>query len=472
MSVEKSRIEKLQEKFETYGQEHVFRFFNQLPVDQQEKLLIQLETIDLKLLSNLATESILANKKPQKRGEFIPADVIPIPRTSEQLKKAEGAKKVGEDLLCSGKVGAVLVAGGQGTRLGFSGPKGKFPVTPVRKKSLFQFHSEKILALSKKYQCSIPWYIMTSEINHTETKQFFEENNYFGLQQTEVFFFQQEMIPGVDENGKFFLASKDRIFANPNGHGGTLQALKNSGALADMKERGIEELFYFQVDNTLIQICDPVFLGYHVREKAEMSSKVLAKRDPYEKIGVIGYLNEKLTVIEYSDLSNEEMEAKNADGSLRFNAGSIAIHMINRNFIEKLADGRLNLPYHLAHKKIPFMDESGVQISPDHPNGYKFEMYIFDALQFTTNSVVMEVERTQEFSPVKNAEGEDSPETAVNDLCNYYGKWLEKSGVAVEKHNGSVNGKLEISPLFAMDENEFVKKKPENLCFSKTLYLG
>jgi UDP-N-acetylglucosamine/UDP-N-acetylgalactosamine diphosphorylase len=203
-----------------------------------------------------------------------------------------------------------------------------------------------------------------------------------------------------------------------------------------------------------------------------MSSKVLAKRDPYEKLGVIGYQNGKLTVIEYSDLSNEDMEARNSDGQLKFNAGSIAIHCINRTFIENLTNGKLIMPYHRAHKKIPYIDETGKRINPEVPNGYKFEMFIFDALQFTTQSVVMEVERSEEFSPVKNAEGEDSAGTARQALCDLYGNWLEKAGVPVERKNGNVTGRLEISPLFAIDENEFAVKCPKNVHFFDGLYLA
>ncbi len=403
----------------------------------------------------------------------MPANVIAMPRTKEQIQKANEAREIGEHILRSGKVGIILVAGGQGTRLGFHGPKGKFPITPVRHKSLFQHHGEKILALSKRYQIILPWYIMTSEINHDETLDFFDKNKYFNLDPSNIFFFQQQMIPGVDEKGKMFLEQKNRIFTNPNGHGGTLQALRHSGALEDLTRRGIEELFYFQVDNVLVQICDPVFLGYHIQAKTEMSSKVLAKRDPYEKVGVIGFLNGKLTVIEYSDLSPLEIEDRNLDGTLKFNAGSIAIHIINRFFIEKLTDGTIHLPYHLARKKIPYFDDSGKSVSPSKPNGYKFEMFIFDALQYTANSVVMEVDRKVEFSPVKNAEGEDSANTAQRDLCNMYGNWLEQAGVKISKkgQNENLDGKLEISPIFALDIEEFLAKTPEGLKFYDGLYV-
>lgn len=467
------QFQKLYNLYEKYRQHHVFKFWHQLENKQKDRFLRQLESIDLELIEQLGKKFITNPKgSRQQTVELLPADVIPVPQIDEQIQNAGQARKLGEELLRSGKVGIILVAGGQGTRLGFSGPKGKFPITPVRNKSLFQNHGEKIIALSKKYQTILPWYIMTSEVNHGETKDFFSQNNYFGLNPSDVLFFQQQMIPGVDDNGKLFLEQKDRLFTNPNGHGGTFQALFKSGALEDLARRGIEELFYFQVDNVLVQICDPIFLGYHLQAKTEMSSKVLSKRDPYEKVGVLGFSNGKLTVIEYSDLSNEELVARNPDGTLKFDAGSIAIHMINRYFIEKLIDNN-RLPYHLAVKKISYIDDFGKTVSPSKPNGFKFEMFIFDALQYTTNSVVMEVDRKVEFSPVKNAEGEDSSETAQRDLCNMYGDWLKSAGVKIEKtgKNDNLQGKLEISPLFAINKEEFIAKCPEGLKFYDGLYL-
>jgi len=469
-----TKYKKLKKQFEKFHQDHVFRFWDELSSIQKEELSNQIESIDLQLVDRLANEFVINPHSSQSQTrELIPAEVIPIPKTQDQIKKAEEAKRIGEEIVKAGKVGIILVAGGQGTRLGFSGPKGKFPITPVRKKSLFQFHAEKIIALSRKYQTKLPWYIMTSDINDSETKEFFRANGHFGLDSADVYFFQQQMIPAVDENGKLFLENQGKVFTNPNGHGGTLQALLKSGALIDMVNRGIEELFYFQIDNVLINICDPIFVGYHVQAIAEMSSKVLSKRDPYEKVGVVGYLNGKLTVVEYSDLTEDEMVATDPDGKLKFNAGSIAIHMINRKFIEDLTDGNLALPYHLAHKKIPYVDQSGKMISPSEPNGYKFETFIFEALQFTQNSIVMEVEREKEFSPVKNVEGVDSAQTAEQDLCNIYGTWLENGGIKVDRNgqNSDVKGKVEISPLFALDQKEFLEKAPKNLEFIDGLYL-
>ncbi len=469
------RIGRVKERFREYGQEHVLRFWDELTDEQKEGFLNQLESIDLELITGLAEQFVRnpASAVPPDR-KLSPPHVIPVPVTEEQKRAAEEAKKVGERVLREGKVGVILVAGGQGTRLGYPGPKGKYPITPVKKKTLFQFHAEKILALSRRYGTSIPWYIMTSEANDAETREFFAANRYFGLNPADVFFFRQDMIPAVDENGRLFLERKDRVFTNPNGHGGTLLALKKSGALQDMRRRGIEELFYFQVDNVLIKICDPVFIGYHVQADAEMSCKVVPKRDPYEKVGVVGYLNGKLTIIEYSDLSEEEMLARNPDGSLMYNAGSIAIHMLRRQFIEELTAGEFSLPYHRAHKKIPHIDEKGQLVQPREPNGYKFETFIFDALQYTRNAVIMEVDRTQEFSPVKNASGINSPQTAMQALCNLWGGWLEAAGIAVprDEHTGDVLGKLEISPLYALDVEEFVQKAPEDLRFRDGLYLG
>jgi len=315
---------------------------------------------------------------------------------------------------------------------------------------------------------------MTSEVNDTETRAFFAENSYFGLNQSDVFFFQQNMIPAVNESGQFFLQSKSRIFTNPDGHGGTLSALKKSGALKDMADRGLEQLFYFQVDNVLVNICDPIFIGYHTQADADMSCKVVQKKSPEEKVGVVGYSDNKLTVIEYSDLPRELMFAKNNDGSLVFGAGSIAVHMFKRSFIEKLTNGSLKLPYHLAHKKISYLNESGEIIDPTEPNGYKFETFIFDALQYATSPVIMEVHRKKEFSTVKNAQGDNSLKTAIRDMSNLFGSWFEAAGVEVprDSNTNDVLYRLEISPLYAQDKNEFLKKYNSQVKFYDGLYLG
>ena len=464
----------IRKRFEMAGQGHVFQFWEYLTDDEKKRFIEQLEKIDLDLVNELVKEFILQPKPRRFEGELEPVEVIPVPQTEEERTKAEAAKKIGEETLRNGKVGLILVAGGQGTRLGFPGPKGMFPVTPVKKKSLFQWHAEKIRAIQKRYKTELPWYIMTSEANDPQTREFFKENNYFGLDPSQIFFFVQGMLPAVDKSGRIILDEKWHIFTSPNGHGGTLWALYESGALEDMRKKNLDQLFYFQVDNVLVKIADPIFLGYHILHNAEMSSKVVPKRHPYEKLGVIGIHNEKLSVIEYSDLSEEDMLARNPDGSLKYNAGSIAIHVFRRDFLEAETERGFKLPYHMAHKKIPYLDENGNRIESEKPNGYKFETFIFDALHDTTSSIVMETKREEDFSPVKNRAGEDSPETARRDLTDMFGRWLEKAGVKIPRDKfNHVIGSIEISPLFALDEEELIRKiNPEEIVFDGELYLG
>ncbi|OQX95889.1 hypothetical protein B6I21_03055 [candidate division KSB1 bacterium 4572_119] len=467
-----SRTIQIRDKAKHFGQEHIFRFWDELNDKSRRNLLEQVENIDFELMENLRNDYIINRTINHFSGELEPAPIITIPTTNTQMDKAKQAKAEGEKLLSSGKVAALLVAGGQGTRLGFDGPKGKYPAGPISSKSLFQMHAEKILALNRKYNTTIPWFIMTSEANHDETVNYFSDNKYFGLNQADIYFFTQGMIPAMDEKGLFFLEKKDHIFCNPNGHGGTLYALRDNDCLAEMKRRGIEEIFYFQVDNTLINICDPCFIGYHHLSNAEMSSKVVAKEDPHEKVGVIGKLNGKIAVIEYSDLPKDAMEARNADGKLKYIGGSIAIHMIKRAFVEQMTAGDFSLPYHVANKKINFIDENGNYVQPEKPNGFKLEMFIFDALPYTKNSVVMEIVREDEFSPIKNAEGQDSPQTAKQDLMNYYGRMMKQAGFEVDfDENGNLKGLLEISPLFALDAEELKEKLDKNFRFEGNLIL-
>jgi len=454
------------------GQGHIFRYWDELSGESREKLLSQVRAIDFDLLHQLTEQFILNREERRFKGELEPAPIIPLPRTRQEKQKAEEAKAVGEKMLQAGKVAAVVVAGGQGTRLGYPHPKGKFPIGPVTGKSLFQLHAEKLRALSKRYGVAIPWYIMTSEDNDAETKAFFEEYDYFSLGRENVFFFCQGMMPALDEQGKLFLDAPDHVFTSPEGHGGCLKALKKSGALEDTRRRGIEEIFYFQVDNPLVKVCDPTFIGYHTQAGAEMSLKVVRKRDPYEKVGVVGRRHGKFCVIEYSDLSKEDAEAHTPDGQLKYWAGSIAIHMLKVSFVERLNQGDLSLPFHVAHKKIPYLDDAGTRVEPEAPNGYKFETFIFDALSQAKQAIVMEVLREEEFSPVKNATGQNSPATARQAMINLYGGWLEKAGVVVPRDDaGHVQGRIEISPLYALDEQELVEKVRGAFTLGRALYL-
>jgi UDP-N-acetylglucosamine/UDP-N-acetylgalactosamine diphosphorylase len=288
-----------------------------------------------------------------------------------------------------------------------------------------------------------------------------------------IIFMRQQMLPALDEEGKCILAGRDHVFTSPNGHGGVLSAIVESGAAEDMEKRGIELLSYFQVDNSLIRLVDPAFIGYHIQKKAEMSSKMLRKKDPLEKVGHFIIAEGKLRVIEYSEMSRKAMESRNHDGTLTFEAGSIGIHLINRNFIVQETKKESGLPFHVAHKIIPCLDDEGLPVYTEKPNGYKFEMFVFDALQDAERSVIMEVVREEEFSPLKNLKGNESPQSIQRDVSNYFGNWLESAGVTIPRDGQkNVLGRIEISPLYARNREEFLKQIHSKIRFEETLYLG
>jgi UDP-N-acetylglucosamine/UDP-N-acetylgalactosamine diphosphorylase len=313
---------------------------------------------------------------------------------------------------------------------------------------------------------------MTSEANDAETRAYFRQHGCFGLPPDDVFFFCQGTMPAVGLDGKLLLAEKGRLATSPNGHGGTLQALRETGALDDLRRRGIEAVSYFQVDNPLVKAVDPAFLGHHLEAGSEFSSKSLPKRDAEEGLGVFCYVDGELRVVEYSDLPAEQKYATREDGSLRFAAGSIAIHAMSVDFVERLTARGASLPYHRALKAVPCLDARGRRVEPAEPNGVKFEMFLFDALAFARHPVVMMVERGEEFAPIKRPTGEDSPESARRAQVNLFGRWLEAAGVAVPRDaEGNACGLVEISPLFALDAEELRQRLPAGTRFRDGLCL-
>jgi UDP-N-acetylglucosamine/UDP-N-acetylgalactosamine diphosphorylase len=478
MEVRHDQAQALLERTRTSGQGHVLRFWDKLSEGSRRQLLHQLSQIDFDFMARMHRNFIL-RKQPHDSSTLQPVEIITLAHQRGHPEEVRRMIAQGEEMLRAEKVAAVLVAGGQGSRLGFERPKGAYPIGPLSKKSLFQLHAEKLLATVRRYHTRIPWYIMTSDTNDGETRAFFEQHKLFGYPPEDIFFFEQEMIPALDENGKLILDAPDHIFMNPNGHGGTISALGKNGALADMRRRGIEEFYYFQVDNVLLKLCDPLFIGYHVTANAEMSAKVCGKRDPYEKLGVIGRLVDPATgkpgplkVIEYSDMTEADKEARNPDGTLKYNAGNLAIHLFKVDFVEREVQDKTKVPWHVAHKKIPYLDETGALVQPEQPNGYKFETFVFDRLSHARQAVLLEVDRRVEFSAVKNATGEDSPQTTQRDLCAFYAGWLEQAGVAVPREvSGNLKVHIEISPLFALDAEELARKIPPNLRVREDLYL-
>lgn len=451
----------LKANLEKIGQGQVLQFTEALTAEQKTALLAQVEKLDFAKIPAWVEQYVLNDGSLKVPEVFDPAPSYPHePKTAEQSEKYAQAVKNGEDLIRQGKVAGFVVAGGQGTRLGFDGPKGNYPTSPIRKKTLFQIFAENLLATSKKYDTTIPWYIMTSPLNYDATVAIFEEAEYYGLGKENVFIFQQGTLPNFGFDGKILLADKDRLATSPDGHGGSLKALYNSGAVADMQKRGVEYLSYWQVDNPLIQLIDPLFVGLHVADSAGMSSKALLKVGPLEKVGNFCSVDGKVTVIEYSDLPDEAAHRTNDDGSLAFELGSIGIHMISVNFIEKLnADGDFALPFHRAVKKIPFVNENGQLVKPKEPNGIKLETFVFDAIPMADNSVILETRREEEFAPVKNATGVDSAEVTYQMMIDRAAAWLEKAGVTVpRKADGSPDCVLEIAPSFAVTADDIKAK--------------
>ena len=420
------------------GQEHVLAYWKKLNKTEQTALLAQIATIDPKSVKYCQSSLAKGAEVPDSsKGKAPKVAVL-------KGKKLAEAIAAGEKELKAGRVAALLVAGGQGSRLGYDGPKGCYSIGPITGAPLFYFHARKILARTIRYGRAIPFYVMTSEANNAATVKCFEENDYFGLNPDDVFFFTQGMWPGMTQDGKIILDAPGHVFMSPDGHGGLIAALKRSGALDDMKKRGIKSVFFFQVDNPLVEIADPAFIGYHVLNKSEYSLKLCAKRGPKEKVGVPMQFGKTFRMVEYTEMTDEQCNRKGKDGQLYFLYGSPAIHVFDRAFLQREAGKAM--PLHLAFKKIPFVDAKGQVVKPDAPNGYKFEKFIFDILPNAKVAAFLAFDQKDEFSPVKNAEGGDSPATCKADMQAKWRRWLAEAGVEVK---GELP--LEIDPAYAVD---------------------
>jgi UDP-N-acetylglucosamine/UDP-N-acetylgalactosamine diphosphorylase len=317
---------------------------------------------------------------------------------------------------------------------------------------------------------------MTSDVNDSATRAFFQRHNHFGFDPDLIRFFQQGMMPAFSMDGKLLLSDIDSLALSPDGHGGSLRALARSGALVDMKARGIEHLSYFQVDNPLVQCIDPLFLGLHDLAASGMSSKTVTKAGPGEKVGNFVVGDGVVQVIEYSDLPEAMAKQTNPDGSLRFSYGSIAIHALTVSFIERLnSGGPVRMPWHRAEKKVPALDERGQLVKPDKPNAVKLEQFVFDAIPLAANPLVFITDRAEEFSPVKNAEGADSPTTCRRDQIRRAAKWLAACGIEIPRDGNEPDATLEISPLFAVTSEQLLargKTLPRVIKNGAHLYFG
>ncbi|WP_054957282.1 UTP--glucose-1-phosphate uridylyltransferase [Paenibacillus dakarensis] len=404
---------KVEQLLEKYNQKHVLDFFIGLNHVEKNRLAEQILSIDFEELASVFNKA--------KEHQFNHSSVEPLEYqrlndlTNEQREMyiTEGWR-----LLRNGEVGVIVVAGGHGTRLGHDGPKGTMDIGLPSGKSLFHLQAERLLKLSNRAGKYIPWYIMTSPENHDATIKFFQTHHFFGYPEESCIFFQQKTMPAINLEGKLLFSSHSEIHFVPSGNGECFSSLYQSGALEDMKRRGISWLFYYNVDNAIIKIADPLFVGYSACCNHPIATKVVEKRDPDEKVGALYLSNGRPTVIEYNEIPKSLLEKRDRHGKLFFNLAYISINMFRYDFIESCVHNKI--PYHLALKKISHVDSNGNTISPSEPNAFKLEKFIFDYFPFAEQMSVLMVEREDEFAPVKNREGQDSPLTARNQILKLH----------------------------------------------------
>ena len=413
------RYARVRKTLETHDQAHLLTFYDELSQDEQASLLEQIEAHDWDEIAELIQSHVLNEPGDgiPDPDDIEPPPYYPLAPSAELKSKYEEAYERGEALLRQGKVAAFTVAGGQGTRLGWDGPKGTFPATPINGKPLFQVFAEYLQKVQKDYDTTVPWYVMTSPINDEATRAFFEEHDFFGLSKENVTFFSQGTMTSIGCDGKVLLADKGKLAENPDGHGGSLKALYKSGAVDDMEERGVTQISYFQVDNPNVKCVDPLFIGLHALDGAGISSKMLSKVGPHEKVGNFVQVDGRIQIIEYSDIPDELAEARDEDGSLQFNAGSIAIHVISTDFVKRLNEGEggFALPFHRADKAVPHLDlETGERTEPDEPNAVKLEMFVFDALPLAETSIILETDRVENLRPSKTPRATTRPVRAAS----------------------------------------------------------
>ncbi len=443
--------EKLMGLLKSYDQNYLLTYFSELSQEQKTSLLEQIKNQDWETLKLLIERYVKDYTVALDHYDISPAPYYPAQPALKDEAKYQEAIKLGKTLIAGGQVAAFTVAGGQGSRLGWDAPKGTFAATPLREKPLFQVFAEQLKKAEQNFGCALPWYIMTSPMNDADTRAFFKSHNYFGLNAKNIMFFPQGTLPSFSTEGKVLLQDKANLALSPDGHGGSFKALKKSGAIADMKKRGVEYISYFQVDNPNVKIMDPLFIGLHALDGADMSAKMLPKASAKEKVGNFCLIGGKLGIIEYSDMPSELTDAKNDKGDLLYNAGSIAIHMISLAFAESITEDPDSLPYHRALKKVPYLDiTTGKIVEPKEPNAIKLERFIFDALPLAEQAFILETDRVEEFAPIKNAEGNDSPASSRELQTERAARWLEHVGYSVpRKADGSVDAIIEISPLTA-----------------------
>ncbi|WWD21316.1 hypothetical protein CI109_105800 [Kwoniella shandongensis] len=476
-------LAKLRAEYQAAGQSHVFTFYDTLSPSEQTTLLSQLSNIDVHRVNRIYTNAVAADgaitpphgnipldendSLDVKGGNFIgrsrtptpqpPDEALPLPEEAcasivnnpveEQKWREDGLKAIAEN-----KVAVLLLAGGQGTRLGSALPKGMYDIKLPSGLTLFEYQAGRIAKLERlaeefagksKGSVSIRWYVMTSGPTREETEKYFREKGYFGLRKENVIFFEQGVLPALSNDGKLLLSSPSSVCVAPDGNGGVYAALRrpldsssSRSVLTDLRAHNIDYIHAYCVDNCLVRVADPVFVGCCISRHSQAGAKVVRKRDPTESVGVLAARGDAFAVVEYSELSKEKAEARTADGQLAFRAANIANHFYTLEFLESVEAMEKKMAFHIARKKIPTIDlTTGETIKPSEPNGMKLELFIFDVFPFTKSLRVLEVDRSEEFSPLKNAPGSkaDCPETSRRDLLAQQKRWLEASGATVQE---------------------------------------
>lgn len=409
--------QEIEDLLKEYNQEHIIKYFDKLNKNQEEELFKQIQKIDLHQITELYNNT----KRPI---EFKESKIEALKYLDKaKLTKEQKTKfdDLGKQVIKNGQYAVVTMAGGQGTRLGHNGPKGTFKLDVYGKgKYLFEILVDNLKEANKEYGVIINWYIMTSKENNQETIEFLEKNNYFGYDKNFVKIFMQSELPIVDANGRLMMGKNYKIKEASDGNGGTYSSLRRSGCLTDMKEKGIKWVFIGPVDNALLKMADVTLLGMAISENVQIASKSVVKANPHEKVGVFCKMNGHPKVIEYSELPEEMAEEVDNDGELKFGESHIMCNLYTIDAIEKIS--KEILMYHSAFKKNSYIDENGKEIVPQQPNSYKFESFIFDAFEFFDDIAILRGKREDDFAPVKNAEGVDSPKTAKKLYEKYWNK--------------------------------------------------
>lgn len=457
--------ETLRQYLEKIQQQHLLAYWPKLNHSERTVLRNQIESIDLERILAAVNEGRngVHEFPPESRAAVAraPSGVIRQPSTAADRHQWAEARRIGETELQAGRVAVITVAGGQGTRLGFDLPKGMFPIGPASDRTLFQIFAEQILARQRRHEAGIPWLIMTSDATHTETVRFFERKDYFGLSPDTVRFFRQGSLPAIDAvTGKVLLSGPGELALSPDGHGGLVGALERSGLLDQTGKNGVRHFFYHQVDNPTVVIADPALIGFHAQYQSRLTTSVVCKVSPAERMGVLVDICGRTEVIEYSELTQEQAARRDDSGQWIFWAGNTAVHVFDHSFLQDLSGDGGRLPLHLARKHVSFFHESGLHVrpaDPAQPNAFKLERFIFDALPLAGKTLIVEGNREREFNPVKNHSGADSVQTSRDALDRIARQWMRAAGQELPE------GPAEISPLTALDEEEYCRKKGSGL---------